>query len=233
MPRCRFALDRIAGSLAICLTLLFVAPASALTFSEEQFICPLDGSISTRIVVMSYTVMDQRLDLRPVGALMSPPPVPVCNSNGFVLYQEEFSEAELAQLRAIVDSDEFRAMREANSDWFIAAWLAEQMGRPTAETHWMYLYASWEVEDSDPALNRNYLSLALDRFVLAERVAQPDSDDWWTARLLQIELKRRLEQFSEAEALLDETEAGAVPEGYRSLLDRQRQLVVGGDSTPQ
>ncbi|MEX0810464.1 MAG: hypothetical protein WD044_17210 [Dongiaceae bacterium] len=233
MTRCRFALDRFAGLLAVCLTLLLVAPASALTYSEEEFICPLDGSISTRIVVMSYTVLDQRLDLRPVGALMSPPPIPVCESNGFVLYQEEFSEADLAQLRAIVDSDEFRPLRAANSDWFIAAWLAEQMGRPTAETHWMYLYASWEVEDSDPALNHDYLSLALDRFVLGERVAQPDSEDWWMARLLRIEINRRLDRFSEAEALLDETEAGVVPEGYRSLLDRQRQLVIGGDSTPQ
>lgn len=213
--------------------LLLARPAAALTFTEEEFICPIDGTISTRIVITSYSVFDQRLDLRPVGALMSPPPIAVCESNGFVLYQDEFSEVDLATLRAIVGSDEFRTLRAANSDWFVAAWLAEQMGRPGAETHWMYLYASWEVEGSDAALNREYLALAFDRFVLAERKAVPDSEDWWTARLLRIEINRRLERFSEAELLLEETGAGAVPEGYRSLLDRQRELIAARDGTAQ
>jgi hypothetical protein len=219
--------------LAVALSLSVAPPALALTFSEEQFICPIDHTTSTRIVVTSYTVFEQRLDLRPVGALMSPPPIAVCESNGFVLYQEEFSDAELVRLRAIVESDEFRSIRAANSDWYIAAWLAERMGQQGAETHWMYLYASWEVEEGDPALNREYLTLAYDRFVLGERAAEPGSDNWWTARLLRIELHRRLGRFPEAALLLEETEAGAVPKGYRDILDRQRQLILDRNAGAQ
>ena len=233
MPRPRILSRRLAVSLAIATSLSIASPALALTFSEEQFICPIDHTTSTRIVVNSYTVFDQRLDLRPVGALMSPPPIAVCESNGFVLYQEEFSDAELVRLRTVVESDEFRTLRAEHSDWYIAAWLAERMGQKGAETHWMYLYASWEVEESDPALNREYLTLAYDRFVLGERAAEPGSDNWWTARLLRIELHRRLERFPEAALLLEETEAGAVPEGYRDILDRQRQLILDRDAGAQ
>ncbi|MEX2200388.1 MAG: hypothetical protein WD711_03260 [Dongiaceae bacterium] len=229
----RLLSPRLSVPLAVAMCLSIASPTLALTFSEEEFICPIDYTTSTRIVVNSYTVFDQRLDLRPVGALMSPPPIAVCESNGFVLYQQEFSDAELVRLRAIVESDEFRSVRAANSDWYIAAWLAEQMGQKGAETHWMYLYASWEVEESDPALNREYLMLAYDRFVLGERAAEPGSDTWWTARLLRIELHRRLERFPEAALLLEETEAGAVPEGYRSMLDRERQLILERDASAQ
>ena len=108
--------------------LLLPATAPALTTVEEDFVCPLDGSTSRRTVVMSYTVVDTRLDFRPVGALMSPPPIAVCRSNGFVLYQEDFTEDQLVQLRAIVASDEYKSLRAGNGDWFMAGYLAERMG---------------------------------------------------------------------------------------------------------
>jgi hypothetical protein len=217
--------------LAACLLLLAPAAASALTTAVEDFICPLDGTTSSRTVVMSYTVFDQRLDFRPIGALLSPPPVAVCESNGFVLYKEDFSDAEIAALRAIVASDEFKALRAGNGDWFMAGYLAERMGTPPAETHFMYLYASWADEESDPARSARYLALAFERFVLAERVATPGEEDWWIARLMQIEIHRRFGRFEEAERLLAAT--AAAPEDFGWMLERQQLLVAARDSAVQ
>ena len=213
--------------------LLLPAAAAALTTVEEDFVCPLDGTTSQRTVVMSHTVFDTRLDFRPVGALMSPPPIAVCQSNGFVLYQEGFNDAELAELRAIVASDEYQALRAENGDWFMAGYLAERMGMAPAETHWMYLYAAWADEDSDPARSQRYLSLAFERFVLAERANSAGSRDWWVARLMQIEIHRRLGRFEEADRLLEATDLTGAPDDFRPMIERQTQLVAAQDSSAQ
>src|SRR5690606_27678754 len=132
--------------IAAVVALVPVQDAGALTVTEEEFLCPIDYSVSERIIVKSFTVFDRRLDFRPVGALISPPPIPVCDSNGFVLYQDEFTEAELTALRDLVTSEEFRHVREENGDWYVAGWLAERMGKPKSRTHYMYLYAAWAEE---------------------------------------------------------------------------------------
>ncbi len=213
--------------------LLPPATALSLTTVEEDFICPLDGTTSRRTVVTSYTVFDTRLDFRPVGALLSPPPIAVCRSNGFVLYQEGFTEAELVRLRAIVASDEYRTLRAENGDWFMAGYLAERMGTPPAETHWMYLYAAWADEESDRARSERYLSLAFERFVLAERATSAGSRDWWIARWMQIEIHRRLGRFEEADRLLEATDMTGAPEDFRPMIERQTQLVAARDSSAQ
>ena len=218
----------LAGSI-----LLLPAAAAALTTAEEDFVCPLDGTTSQRTVVMSYTVFDMRLDFRPVGALMSPPPIAVCRSNGFVLYQEDFTEDQLVQLREIVASDEYKSLRAENGDWFMAGYLAERMGMAPAETHWMYLYAAWADEESDPARSERYLSLAFERFVLAERATAPGSRDWWVARWMQIEIHRRLGRFEEADRLLEATDMTGAPEDFRPMIARQTQLVATQDSSAQ
>ncbi len=215
------------------LVTLLPATASSLTTVEEDFVCPLDGTTSQRTVVMSYTVFDTRLDFRPVGALMSPPPIAVCRSNGFVLYQEDFTDAELVQLREIVASDEYKTLRAENGDWFMAGYLAERMGMPPAETHWMYLHAAWADEDSDPARSQRYLALAFERFVLAERATMHGERDWWIARLMQIEIHRRLGRFEEAARLLDATDIASVPDEFRPMIERQTQLVATQDSSAQ
>lgn len=218
----------LAGSI-----LLLPATAGALTFSEEEFVCPIDNSISQRIVVNSYTVFDTRLDFRPVGAPMSPPPIAVCRSNGFVLYQEGFTEDQLVQLRAIVASDEYKTLRAENGDWFMAGYLAERMGMAPAETHWMYLYAAWADEDSNPARSQRYLSLAFERFVLAERANSAGSRDWWVARWMQIEIHRRLGRFEEADRLLEATDMTGAPDDFHPMIERQTQLVAAQDSSAQ
>ena len=221
--------------IAAVVALVPVQDAGALTVTEEEFLCPIDYSVSERIIVKSCTVFDRRLDFRPVGALISPPPIPVCDSNGFVLYQDEFTEAELTALRDLVTSEEFRHVREENGDWYVAGWLAERMGKPKSRTHYMYLYAAWAEEGGGDRLRmERALGAAFERFVIAERVAAEGSDDWWIARLMQIEIDRRFGRFERAAALLDHAASlDGIPEGYGHVLDRQRALIAAGDRSVQ
>ena len=125
----------------------------------------------------------------------------------------------------------FATLRAANNDWFMAGYLAERMGAPPAETHWMYLHAAWADESVDPARSERYLALAFERFVLAERTVAAGSQEWWVARLMQIEIDRRLGRFEEADRLLAVTDMASAPADYRPMVERQTQLVAARDSS--
>ena len=48
---------------------------------------------------MSYTILDYRLDLKPLGAVYAPPPVPVCPECGFILFDQETAATPTSELK--------------------------------------------------------------------------------------------------------------------------------------
>src|SRR5262249_32836442 len=104
--------------------------AGALTLYEMELPCPIDGQKFRTSMVASYTSRGVRLDLKPLGTDVAPYPYPVCPDNGFVIYQSEFSDAELAAIRSIVAGDEIKAYRR--EDTHHAVW-APVKQRPGAD----------------------------------------------------------------------------------------------------
>ncbi len=145
-----------------------------------------------------------RLDLKPIGALIAPMPMPVCPTNGFVMFQDEFTAAEIAKLKPIVLSKDYQRARQANTDYYMAAYLRERMGATDLELAQLYLKASWEAEARDPELMRQYRTLALDRFEAALKKSTGESDEWWNAAVVSAELLRLLGRFDAAGKRLDE-----------------------------
>lgn len=57
---------------------LVLSIALGSTVGEVSTTCPLDGTTFTWTAAMSGTTVGQRLDLRPIGSILSPWPVAVC-----------------------------------------------------------------------------------------------------------------------------------------------------------
>ena len=57
--------------------------------------------------------------------------------------------------------------------------------------------------------------------------------DWWIARLMQIEIHRRLGRFEEADRLLEATDMTGAPEDFRPMIERQIRLVAAQDGSAQ
>jgi hypothetical protein len=185
-------------------TTIFAAKAWALTFREMEYTCPIDGKVFKTRVVASYTQFGMRLDLRPVGALVAPIPLPVCPDNGFVIYKKTFSDAELAKLKPIVLSEDYRRKRQENTSYYMVAYLRERMGAEDYELAQLYLKASWQAEGSkDPHLLEQYRSLALQRFSAFVEKSAERSPQWWSAAVVAAELERLLGRFDNAEARLN------------------------------
>ena len=67
--------------------LLIVSVGSnATTFSTETRTCPVGGEIYTTEVLMSYSIFERRLDLKPRGTYGSDPALLIICPNGFVDY---------------------------------------------------------------------------------------------------------------------------------------------------
>ena len=67
------------------LMVLFSFNAYGLEIVTEKFVCPADGTDFEYDIAISGTVTEKRLDLKLVGYIISPWPVPQCPTCGFVL----------------------------------------------------------------------------------------------------------------------------------------------------
>ena len=225
---------------AAALALLIALPAGdarASKIKPVEFTCPIGGAKFKQTAVFSGSVQGRRLDTRPFGRIVSPFPLPVCTGNGFVMYQEAFTAAELAKLAPIVKSAAYQALRRKHRPYYLAAYLRERMGAPDIELAALYLKASWQAEgrwspsgDSDDAtpadraLVDEYRRLALARLNLVLAESGSRASQWWDAAILAAELERLLGRFAEAEARLATllADADAASAGQRRAMAQIR-----------
>lgn len=222
--------------LLAALPVLLSQPASALTFREETATCPLDGKTFPYQAVNSYSQFGMQLDLRPVGALVAPIPMPVCEDSGFVIYRGDFDDDEISAARRLVRTPEYSALRDSETDYFLAAYQADKLGEDAWTVAVLTLRATWEVQD-DPEKYRRYATLAMTRLEEAGKDYSPTGETgekWWTLNLLLVNFHRRLGEFDSAARLLaglpyrDESEDS----GYRIVGERLADLIADKHPAP-
>jgi len=190
---------------ALCIAAALVTPsrAHALFIQELEVTCPIDGKAFRARMVAAFASSGMRLDLKPLGSVVAPYPYPVCPDNGFVMYKSDFSEAELAAIRPIVQSDEYQRLRREHTSYYMMGYLKERMGVRGFELAEAYLGATWEAERDKPHLVAGYRAHALEQFdaFLAQRSGSAEdvkSEEWWTASAVAAELERLLGHFDKA-----------------------------------
>lgn len=209
-------------------------PASALTYSDEIYTCPLDGKTFTYQAVNSYSQFGMQLDLRPIGALVAPIPMPVCPDSGFVVYRDDFSDEEISLFRQLVQAPEYRALRQEETDYFVAAHQAGKLGEGAWKIAILTLQATWEVQ-ANPIKYSRYAALAMKRLAEAGKgfsLAGESGEQWWTVKLLIVNFHRRLGEFDAAGRLLAELPYSDEPEesGYRAVGERLADLIARKES---
>ena len=213
----------------------FAAPALASKVVMRDVTCPIDGRKFKALVQLSAYVTGRRLDLRPVGRVAAPSPLPVCPGSGFPVFEDEFDAETLGRIRQILKTAEFRKVRQAHPSYYVAAFVKEKLGYGRSEVAMDVLRAAWQAENDGKGADF-YLGEALRRFDELARSAKPSEKSWAMAHFLTVELSRRLGRFEDAGARLDRFEAELKQNNveFRSALIRQeRDLIARRDSTPQ
>lgn len=217
-------------------SVLSAQTAMATTSYQMEVTCPIDGHQFTATLMGSYFQSGMRLDFKPIGSSVTPYPYPVCPGNGFVMYQDSFSDGELNTIKAIVLSDEYRHLRANNTDYFMVAYVKQRLGASPYELGSTYLRASWEAERVAPELVDRYRMLALQELDTSLHGKRSHTEDWWTAAVLAAELERLLGQFKAVELRvsgLPLAELGAAHPGLRTVLDQVRMHALRRNSAPE
>jgi hypothetical protein len=197
-------------------------PATAGMPMIQKVKCPIGGKSFNYTTTASYSTWGARPDGKPYGSWDFPMELPKCPDNGLVMF-DEFTKEEVKRLGALVGSPEYRAMKDVETNYFLAAWLAEKLGRSPVDVAWILLQASWEA-DGRPELKARYQNMYVERIR-----ALPKSGDLTTWLAMQgrgVNALRELKRFGEAETLLasldlssldvpvpERKEGGATPSG--------------------
>jgi hypothetical protein len=209
-------------------TLTGARDAPAMMLGTVEMTCPYDGHRFTARVQLSGTVFDRGLDLRKRGAILSPSPLAVCPTNGFVFLDKDYSEEEFERLRPLILSDEYRALKD-ETPYYRVAWVLDRTGIPSTEVAWYLLQASWEAA-GDPVRYARYASELLER--LAKEVGETRDEERETFNLLIGELLRRLSRFEEAERHFRRIAKELPPDGDAAkIVTFQLALIAGKDAT--
>jgi hypothetical protein len=240
---------------ALCLGLLSAShgAAAAITCAEplgdhvvaKTFTCPLGGESFPGLVLGTHSTFGAHYDLEPVSYMPFPRPLPVC-PNGFVIYKESFSEAELESLAEIIDTPAYRSAMETHTTYYLFALLSDAMGDLDGELWAIYLQATWQANHCAAHLYAEYAATA--RAAIEAKLGEAGIADGFrvTLQFLAANLYRRVGDFAAARrALMAVTlSEDVVPDAERrttyqamhdellGFIDREdveQQLILAGD----
>jgi hypothetical protein len=229
---------------AFTITTMLSTISSALTYYEQEYVCPIGNETFSTMVMGSSTTFGYRLDLKPMGPVAAPSPLAVCPSNGFVIYKAEtdFSDEEIANLTKFVLSKEYQELRANNTDYYLLAKIFEHQKKSNDYIAYAYLRASWQAEGSDNY--KKYLDLAIQSYYKVIRDLVRDKDtyasskkEFITFELLIVELKRLMGNFKDAKNNLTEVEIMLMDDKlfdhFKGTIELENQLIKAKDSKPR
>lgn len=176
----------------------------ATTFVDVKKTCPVGGEKFKTAEVMSYTSFGQRPDGRQYGTLPVYP-LPICPKNGFVIFDEKFTKAELAILTDLVASPEYKALISKEVPFYQASWLAKKIGRSKTQVAALLMQAGWDSED-DLGRKRRYQAELAALTASLGLAAADDKENFWLA-LRGANALRELEEFSAAISRVEQLRA--------------------------
>ena len=147
--------------------------------------------------------------------------------NGFIMYKESFSEAELTRLAAIIETPAYRAAMESHTTYYLFALLTEGMEDPDDELWAITLQASWQADDCAPHLYAEYAGKAL--AATEDQIAATD-DFRATLEFVAANLHRRLGDFAAAGEALKAmvlSEARVADAERRARYEAMREELLG------
>ncbi|MEZ5710246.1 MAG: hypothetical protein R3E02_12760 [Blastomonas sp.] len=170
------------------------SPALATTFFEQKFVCPIGGEKFKASVVGSNSTFGQRPDGKPYSP-MAVIRYTECPSNGFPIFQKDFTARDIAILTPIIASDEYQQMRTAETQRFRVWYLKKAIGASAADQASALMVAGWEA-DGDAALKARYQEAFVD--AVAAIIREDDPETWFWLNLRAANALRELGRFDDA-----------------------------------
>lgn len=176
-------------------TVAAAQPVVATTLHTTTIKCPVGGQEFQDIGISSYSTFGSRPDGKPYGTLEIFP-LHLCPSNGFVIFDDNFTSEEISELERVVKTSEYNEVTATETSYYRAWWLANAIGRGKLELSNLLLQASWETDDNLTRKQRYQ-----EKFIeISDAINSSDFEDssaFWLA-LRNANAHRELGQFKQA-----------------------------------
>jgi uncharacterized protein (DUF2225 family) len=217
------------AGLAIMGTAVTVA---ALTYKLVKKTCPLCKTDFKFMEEASGTQLTVELDLRPIGPIDAPWPIPVCPKCKFVLYQDQIAQEELEKCQRIVSGADYKSHSERAS-YYLLGILYEKLEKDDLTLANVFLKASWQEEGSGSKFEED-LKISEKHFAAFLAKASKHDQAWRSAQLVIGEIKRRLKHFDESKKHFEglKTMKEFQENLFGRIVDFQLRLIAEKDSNP-
>lgn len=226
-----FALGLIAS-----LATLSGLPLAATTYFEVKHVCPIGGEKFTAQEVGSNSTFGQRPDGKPYSPLPVVPYVE-CPSNGFPIFQEKFSNDDIAVLTPAVASSEYQSSRSSETQHYRVWMLQKVVGAKPGALASTLMAAAWETDGNGPRKIRYQKQFVA---AVADLDRSADEEAWFWLNLRAGNALRELGQFEDAGARLDlvASNLGVLEDAelrpqVAAFIDILKQLVAEGNSASE
>lgn len=191
--------------------------------APKTYKCAIGGEEFKHSELLSMTTFGSRLDGKPVGPLAIVHEPPQCPTNGFVQFKEKFSNKELAKLKKIIESKEFKDAKQNRPVFYLLFLELEKGGYNKQEAATALLKATWSVLISSIKIDieNEYNKDLLSQFV-AYIDKNSNSFDKYFAAQFQVyaaNAERQLGQFEKAQARLNKLKAKIPPSNPKKGFD--------------
>lgn len=204
---------------------LFVLHTYSSTFGKVDITCKIDSVQYSATIAMSGSSFGSRMDLKPVGAIVAPWPVPTCPQCGFPHFEDTLTSETIKRYRKFVTSETFKeALTNKESSYYRVALISEFDSLENVTVGYHFLQGSWQVEN-DRQRYKKYLKKSLYYY---KRALQNDSlghEDSLSTRLTIGEIMRLLGQFEEAKKHFVSMKEEVKEFPYRPLIAFELSLI--------
>ncbi len=142
-------------------------------------------------------------------------PVPVCPSNGFVIYKEDFTPEEIKKIRNVIESKEYQEVfKEKNTSYYLFSKITREIKDPKIILWGILLKATWEVHSCGDA--DKYKKYALETIEVAKeqlKTKKIEDQDYWLLSLVIPELYRRIGEFEQAKIWVQKIDVSKLQQG--------------------
>lgn len=224
----------------LCVITVLAAWGAVLAASERAVVtirCPLDGTEFQAVQEFSGFAAGQRLDLKKLGPISQPRPLPRCPDCSLPVWEKYPDEGLLIRLREALLSEHYRKEGRGAPAWYALGVLREELQADPYEIAWTYLQASWEAEDLErPKLYAQSAAQSILWFDRAAAVLAGQADrrrDYHTALYLPVELARRTGDFAAAGRRLEALPADIFSQDpwLRTAIATEQRLIAAGIPT--